>query len=64
MTAFRRRGAFSVISGMVFAIPARDYLGLAADAEGVVAGACIAAAVGWGVMDAIMRLTRTWRKDE
>lgn len=60
--AFRRRVAFSLISGMIFAIPARDYAGFNADEEGLVAGACIAAAIGWGVMDAIMRITRNWRQ--
>lgn len=63
MKAFRRRGIFSVISGMIFAIPARDFAGFSADAEGLVAGACLSAAIGWAAMDALMRFTRNWRRD-
>jgi len=58
---FRRRGAFAVIAGMVFATPVRDYTYLSNDAEGLVAGATIAASVGWIAMETLVRLVRAYK---
>ncbi len=63
MRGFRRRGSFSLIAGMVFATPARELLGFAPDAEGMVAGACFAAATAWGVMEAVMRVIRAYKQE-
>jgi hypothetical protein len=60
---FRRRGAFSIVSGMVFAVPVRDYTALSNDAEGLVAGAALAAAVGWIAMETLVRLVRAYRRE-
>lgn len=60
---FRRRGGFALVSGMIFAVPVRDYTALSNDAEGLVAGAALAAAVGWIAMETLVRLVRAYKRE-
>ena len=60
---FRRRTGFALIRGMVFASPVRDYTALSNDAEGLVAGATVAAAVGWIAMETLVRLVRAYKRE-
>lgn len=57
---FRRRGAFSLISGVVFTPFVKHFIELSADAETTVAVACMTAFASWWCAGALLKLVRAW----
>ena len=58
---FVRRVTAALIFGTVFANYVRGYLGFDADAEGLVAAACLTGFVSWWLMGAIKRGADAWK---
>lgn len=58
---FVRRVAVALGTGVIFAVPAREWLGLTPDYEGLVAGACFAAIVGWWMLGMLQRVLSSWK---
>jgi len=58
---FVRRLTASLIGGMIFATPAREFTRFSDNWEGLVGGACLAAFASWWAMGMIIRVLRLWK---
>lgn len=61
---FRRRGAFSLIAGVVMVPVVRHFVPMANDPETLVAVACITAFVSWWAAGTARRIIKTWDASE
>jgi len=61
---FVTRAIFSIISGMAFSTPVRDWLHWQATVEHDIAAAVLTAMLSWFLMTAIVRIIGTWKPKE
>ena len=58
-----RRGIFSVVFGIIFAVPMRNWLGWDTDMDNTLAAACAAAFVSWLVAAGVVKALEKIRFD-
>lgn len=58
---FVTRAIFSVVAGIVFSVPVRDWLKWAPTIEHDIAAAVLTAMLSWFLMTAIVRVIGTWK---
>lgn len=64
LAEFVSRTVFSLISGVVFADPAREYIGWADTWQMQIAAATAVALLSWFVMGAVVRVISMWKPKE
>lgn len=61
---FKRRGAFSLISGMVLVPVVKHFFPIADDPETLVAVACVTAFISWWAAGTFRRIVKNWETPE